>query len=75
MKGGEVMDIRNAILSAKKTQKGITRKKWMPGPKLRIIPTNSPALCLMIPYEWNGAIGKRWEPSFEDLVANDWFSI
>lgn len=69
------MNIRKAIIKARAKQKGITRMKWMPGPEVTIFPTNTSALCLIIPYEWSGEIGKRWEPSLEDLLANDWIAI
>lgn len=70
-----MMNIYEATKKAQKKGRGITRKKWMPGPDVRIIPTNSPALCLLIPYEWDGEVGKRWEPALDDLIANDWIAI
>lgn len=69
------MNIRKAIIKAKKNQKGITRMKWMPGPSLIIFPTNTSDCCLLIPYKSEREIGKRWNPNYDDLTATDWIAI
>jgi len=64
------MNIRKAILEAKKTQQGITRKKWMPsGPSL--IPTNTISCFIIVPLD-SEELGKRWNPTADDILATDW---
>lgn len=61
--------------------KGITRQAWVsdsiPGPRLILIPTNFGAhrnYCVMVPYGMERKYyGTGWEPTFDDLVATDWF--
>lgn len=59
--------------------KGIAREQWVsdsiPGPRLIIVPDSYGGkrnYCEMVPY---GIGGKYygWEPTFDDLVATDWF--
>jgi len=64
------MNIRKAILEANKTQQGITRKKWMPdGPSL--IPTNTTSCFIIVPL-YSEKLGKRWNPTADDILATDW---
>jgi len=66
------MDIRNAILSAKAKQKGITREKWMPG-GITLIPTNTTACMAVIDNDDKDRfLGQRWNPTADDLSATDW---
>jgi len=61
--------------------KGIAREAWVsdsiPGPRLILIPSNFGAhhnYCEMIPYGFESEYrGRGWEPTFDDLVATDWF--
>ena len=64
------MKISKATQAANKLGKGMIRKSC---PDVVIFPTNSQYCCLM-------AIGKdkvipRWEPSYDDLVATDWYAL
>jgi len=69
------MNIRKAIIKAHKNQKGITRMEWMPRFEPIVFPTNTSGCCLLIPYESKKEIGKRWNPTYDDLVATDWIVI
>ncbi|CAM2774477.1 Thoeris anti-defense Tad2 family protein [Fructilactobacillus fructivorans] len=67
------MNIQEA--SKKAMSKGllITRRKWQPG-GMSIIPTNTSLCCLMIPYKSDDIDGPsiRWNPTLNDLTADDW---
>jgi hypothetical protein len=64
------MSIQDAVTAALEQGKGITRKSWMPRP-IYLIPTNTTAgLIIVCPNDDKPA--PRWEPSAEDLTANDW---
>ncbi|MCT2909277.1 DUF2829 domain-containing protein [Schleiferilactobacillus harbinensis] len=64
------MSIQDAVTAALEQGKGITRKSWMPRP-IYLIPTNTTA-CLIIVIPDDHRTAPRWEPSAEDLTANDW---
>jgi len=72
---GETMNVRN------KGFRGIAREIWVsdsiPGPRLIIVPSNyvkKGSYCEMVPYGMSSKYyGCGWEPSFDDLAANDWF--
>jgi len=68
------LNIRKAILKAQAKQKGITRQKWMPG-GVRLIPTNTSCCFIIIPPNEKENIGRRWNPTVEDILANDWYVI
>lgn len=61
--------------------KGIARQAWVsdsiPGPRLVIIPSNFGSYhnyCVMVPYGMESKHnGTSWEPTFDDLAADDWF--
>jgi len=61
--------------------KGIARQAWVsdsiPGPRLILVPTNFGVhrnYCVMVPYGMESKYhGTGWEPTFDDLAANDWF--
>lgn len=80
------MDIRSAVLESRKRDeetknirnkgfKGIARELWVsdsiPGPRLIVIPGKRGS-CELVPYgikkDYSG-----WKPTFDDLVADDWF--
>ena len=71
------MNIRDAILAAQKQQKGISRESWMPGGST-IMPTNLAVGMMIIPYKdfehGRSNIIPRWEPTADDLTAEDWFA-
>lgn len=72
------MYINQAIEKANKRNKGITREAWMPG-GVKILPTNLSIGMVVIPYRSfeNGRsnITPRWEPSADDLTADDWIAL
>lgn len=61
--------------------KGIAREEWIsdsiPGPRLIIVPGKYGGkrnYCEMIPCGMSDKYyGSGWEPTFDDLVATDWF--
>ncbi|PMD71464.1 Thoeris anti-defense Tad2 family protein [Companilactobacillus nuruki] len=65
------MNIRKAIIKARAKQKGITRQKWMPY-AATIIPTNTSSCFILVPFDEDDRIGRRWNPTAEDILANDW---
>ncbi|MCH4010336.1 MAG: DUF2829 domain-containing protein [Companilactobacillus sp.] len=66
------MKIQEAIIEAKDKQKGISRKKWMPGPQMIMVPTNTSACFIIVPKDNMKQLGKRWNPTAEDILAHDW---
>ena len=70
------MYINQAIKKAVKRQKGISRESWMPGGST-IMPTNMSVGMMIIPYKdfehGRSNIIPRWEPTADDLTAEDWF--
>lgn len=73
----EVKEVRidEAIREAEKRGLCIVRKNtWWTG-NFKIMPTDTPDCCLIIPREGQSdqaRIGKRWNPCKEDLLADDW---
>ncbi|WP_436409999.1 Thoeris anti-defense Tad2 family protein [Lacticaseibacillus pantheris] len=65
------MDIRHAIMAERKTRRGIARRAWK-GTGKSLIPTSGGQGMVVIQVRGNTLI-PRWEPSSDDLVANDWF--
>lgn len=70
------MNIRKAIKKAQIHGSGIARRSWSPQWGW-LLPTNSEFGILLMPYEFDGEISPRWEPSLDDLLADDWeaFSV
>ena len=72
------MYIHEAIAKAVKEEKYIERKKFENETayrKLKIKPTNSSAHCMAYTFDQNEIEVhhcKNWNPSAEDLMANDW---
>ncbi len=66
------MDIRSAIIQAKKEGRGITRKSYGQRPEM-LLPTNSASCVLIIPFEDDQFKTKRWNPNLDDLLADDWY--
>lgn len=72
------MNIYDAIKSIDMEHPYITRKSWIDGilhdhPMMfKIQPTNSPDCCIMYGV---GKPGPRWNPSKEDLTADDWITV
>lgn len=66
------MDIREACLKAQRVGKGITRKSYGSRP-LVLLPTNTENCVIMIPSNNNEFKAVRWDPSADDLLAEDWY--
>lgn len=64
------MDIRDALIQAKKEGRGITRKSYgqfqLP---YMLLPTNSILCVFIIPFEDD----HLWNPKLDDLIADDWY--
>lgn len=65
------MNIHKAIKKAQLHGGGIARNTWS-SQWGWLLPTNSEFGVLLMPYEADGKISPRWEPSLDDLVADDW---
>lgn len=64
------MNIQEAAILAQQTGEGMCRSSC--GPRsATIIPTNTIHCCIAVSFE--GKCNQRWQPLFEDLVADDWF--
>lgn len=63
------MNIQDAILQAKEKGRGITRTSWGTRTPM-IIPTNTTARLIWIDFKDNSKL--RWQPSADDLIADDW---
>lgn len=44
----------------------------MPGPKMIMVPTNTSACFIIVPKDNMKQLGKRWNPTAEDILAHDW---
>ena len=66
------MNIRDAIIQAKKEGRGITRESYGQHP-LMLLPTNSVSCVLVIPFKDDQFKTKRWNPNLDDLIADDWY--
>lgn len=69
------MFIHEAVKKALKEKGGIYRKKYIEvfGKKLYVMPTNGYATCyLRIEGEKPNPRGRNWNPTAEDLAADDW---
>lgn len=64
------MDIRDALIQAKKEGRGITRKSYgqfqLP---YMLLPTNSILCVFIILFEDD----HLWNPKLDDLIADDWY--
>lgn len=66
------MNIQEACRKAQKEGRGIARHKDEPRP-IMFIPTNTNAGVIILPDYDHAEI--HWQPSLDDLTANDWFVI
>lgn len=66
------MRIDKAIKRAMCEGKGIRRKKGIPAKGI-LLPTNTPAGIIMIPFKKTEPILWGWIPTLDDLLAKDWF--
>lgn len=64
------MNIQDAIKEADKQGKGIAREEWGLRPE-SIFPTNTIQCCILVSFKGD-SIKPRWNPSKDDLVADDW---
>ena len=68
------MSISEAAFKALKNQTGITRRSW--GPRgMIIIPTNTISNCIIQTYRYKERLTKGWQPSADDLIADDWIPM
>ncbi|EAF6236001.1 DUF2829 domain-containing protein [Listeria monocytogenes] len=66
------MNIREAVIRAQNEGKYIYRESDMEhSPTINILPTNTIDCCLLVDDESN-EVGKRWNPTANDLIAIDW---
>lgn len=71
-KGTEKMHIHKAIKLAMEIGRGITRERWeAKGLEMNIIPTNTTS-CMIIDCLHSKSPCRRWNPSADDLIADDW---
>lgn len=66
------MNIQDAAKRAKRLGRGITREGYGQRPMM-LLPTNSASCVLMIPFEDDQFKTKRWNPTLNDLTADDWY--
>lgn len=59
-------------MKPKTSKKASHEKKWMPGPKMTMVPTNTSACFIIVPKDNMKQLGKRWNPTAEDILADDW---
>ncbi len=70
------MYICEAAIEAKKIGRTITREKYRDS--ICYLPTNSTNCVLAIVYNkypQSDSIKPRWNPAFDDLVADDWIVV
>lgn len=77
------MFIHEAISATTRQKPYITRQAWdYPvdikliksfGRSIRLLPTNSPDGVVV--YSATGGVKPRWQPTMDDLVADDWLSV
>ncbi|AUV72578.1 hypothetical protein C1940_08910 [Lactiplantibacillus plantarum subsp. plantarum] len=68
------MKIQKAILSATSQGRGIARKSW--GTRSRILlPTNTSAGFIRVPFKREGTILREWRPQMKDILATDWIVL
>lgn len=64
------MNIKEACIKAKKEGRGIRRKTS--NFDTYFIPTNTESCVLIVLPDKNKFAIKRWNPKFDDLIADDW---
>lgn len=64
------MNIKEAMLNAQLSGRGITRESWGTRSPL-IIPTNTTECMIFI--ERDGVAVPRWQPIADDITADDWY--
>ena len=65
------MYLHEAADIAYKRTLGIRRESFPEG--IRIVPTNDTACCIVL--TGSGLIAPRWNPTAEDLTADDWIIV
>lgn len=71
------MLIHEAIAARSADKPYITRRRWsdmgdnFSFPHVKIMPTNSPDCCVVISRD-KRATGRGWQPTMDDLIADDW---
>lgn len=65
------MNIKEAIEESLKTKKMIARRSIS---QIAFVPTNDPQCLIMLVDIKNRRLpGKGWQPSAQDLIADDWY--
>lgn len=69
------MQIHEATAAALEGRCCMTRLKWhYAGFYCRVMPTNTPDLCILLSRAARHA-SRGWQPTAEDLLADDWLLI
>ncbi|MCD8920916.1 DUF2829 domain-containing protein [Staphylococcus gallinarum] len=66
------MNIQDATKLATKHLVTMTRSEWDTSHKTEILPTNDEFLQCIVVGKNGNSITKYWEPSANDLLADDW---
>lgn len=66
------MNIQDSTKIAIKHSLTMTRKKWKESHQARVLPTNDSFLQCVITSRDGKQITRYWQPSADDLVADDW---
>lgn len=75
------MNIVEAIRSTCKDTPYITRQKWetefdaVPGHRILLMPTDTPDCIIVISHRDGIRSYPRWNPTKEDLLADDWITV
>lgn len=77
------MYIHEAIAARTRREPFVTREAWQyvvikndgrpPGCPIKLNPTDSPDLCIVLSETSGTTCG--WRPSLEDLIADDWLAV
>ncbi|HCY7597825.1 TPA: DUF2829 domain-containing protein [Staphylococcus aureus] len=66
------MNIQEATKIAIKNLVSMTRKDWKESHRTKILPTNDSFLQCIISNSDGTNLIRYWQPSADDLMANDW---
>ncbi|HEC2198576.1 TPA: DUF2829 domain-containing protein [Staphylococcus delphini] len=66
------MNIQEATKLATEKLVTMTRKEWKESHQAEVFPTNDSLLHCIISVDNGKVLTKYWQPSADDLMANDW---
>lgn len=66
------MNIREAAIKANQQGRGMARRSWPRRTRI-VIPTNTSAYIVGVPFKRSASIQREWRPRLNDLVATDWY--